>query len=66
MRTRRVLRNRTSLIQTIGRAARNSKGRVILYADRMTDSMRAALLETERRRQIQMDYNERTESYRQR
>ena len=52
------LRNRTSLIQTIGRAARNSKGRVILYADRMTDSMRAALLETERRRQIQMDYNE--------
>ena len=58
------LRNRTSLIQTIGRAARNSKGRVILYADRMTDSMRAALLETERRRQIQMDYNERHELYR--
>ena len=53
------LRNRTSLIQTIGRAARNAEGRVILYADRMTDSMQAALLETERRRQIQIDYNER-------
>ena len=52
------LRNRTSLIQTIGRAARNVEGRVILYADRMTDSMRAAIDETERRRRIQSAYNE--------
>ena len=52
------LRNRTSLIQTIGRAARNVEGRVILYADRMTDSMKAAIDETERRRRIQSAYNE--------
>ncbi|MEE2757122.1 MAG: excinuclease ABC subunit UvrB [Myxococcota bacterium] len=52
------LRNRTSLIQTIGRAARNAEGRVILYADRMTDSMKAALQETERRRAIQIAHNE--------
>lgn len=52
------LRNERSLIQTIGRAARNSEGRVIMYADKMTDSMTAAIRETERRRQIQMEYNE--------
>lgn len=52
------LRSRTSLIQTIGRAARNVDSRVILYADRMTDSMKAALDETDRRRAIQMAYNE--------
>lgn len=52
------LRNERSLIQTIGRAARNSEGRVIMYADKMTDSMTAAIRETERRRQIQMAYNE--------
>jgi excinuclease ABC subunit B len=51
------LRNRTSLIQTIGRAARNIEGRVLLYADRMTDSMRAALDETDRRRRIQTAHN---------
>ncbi|EST55446.1 excinuclease ABC subunit B [Brevibacillus panacihumi W25] len=52
------LRNERSLIQTIGRAARNAEGRVIMYADKMTDSMTAAIRETERRRQIQMAYNE--------
>lgn len=52
------LRSRTSLIQTIGRAARNADGFVILYADRITDSMRAALDETERRRTKQLDYNQ--------
>jgi excinuclease ABC subunit B len=52
------LRNHKSLIQTIGRAARNAEGRVILYADRMTDSMRIALDETERRRAKQKAYNE--------
>jgi excinuclease ABC subunit B len=51
------LRNQTSLVQTIGRAARNSDGRVILYADRMTDSMQAAISETDRRRSIQAAYN---------
>lgn len=51
------LRSRTSLIQTIGRAARNVEGRVILYADRITDSMKAALDETERRRAKQVAYN---------
>jgi len=51
------LRSDTSLIQTIGRAARNSKSRAILYADRITDSMRRALGETERRREKQMVYN---------
>ena len=51
------LRSTRSLIQTIGRAARNANGRVILYADKITDSMQAALDETSRRRQIQMDYN---------
>nr|WP_314074516.1 excinuclease ABC subunit UvrB [uncultured Roseococcus sp.] len=51
------LRSTTSLIQTIGRAARNAEGRVILYADRMTDSMKRALEETERRRTKQIAYN---------
>lgn len=52
------LRSETSLIQTVGRAARNSEGRVIMYADVITDSMRAAIDETNRRRMIQMKYNE--------
>ena len=52
------LRSETSLIQTIGRAARNSEGHVIMYADKLTDSMRLAIYETERRRKIQMAYNE--------
>ena len=52
------LRSETSLIQTIGRAARNSEGHVIMYADVMTDSMRLAIDETKRRREIQMAYNE--------
>ncbi|GAA4719056.1 excinuclease ABC subunit UvrB [Brevibacillus fulvus] len=52
------LRNERSLIQTIGRAARNAEGRVIMYADKMTDSMAAAIRETERRRAIQTAYNE--------
>lgn len=52
------LRSETSLIQTIGRAARNADGRVIMYADVMTDSMRRAIDETERRREIQRKYNE--------
>ena len=52
------LRSETSLIQTIGRAARNSEGHVIMYADNMTDSMRKAISETERRRAIQEEYNE--------
>ena len=51
------LRSETSLIQTIGRAARNSEGRVIMYADTITDSMDRAIKETARRRQIQDDYN---------
>ncbi|SIT91217.1 Excinuclease ABC subunit B [Edaphobacillus lindanitolerans] len=52
------LRSERSLIQTIGRAARNANGKVVMYADRMTDSMRAAIDETKRRRTIQMEYNE--------
>lgn len=51
------LRNETSLIQTIGRAARNSESKVILYADRETKSIKAALAETSRRRKIQEEYN---------
>jgi len=51
------LRSRSALIQTIGRAARNSNGQAILYADRMTDSMRAAISLTERRRLLQIEYN---------
>lgn len=52
------LRSETSLIQTIGRAARNSEGHVIMYADKITDSMRVAIEETNRRREIQKKYNE--------
>ena len=52
------LRSETSLIQTIGRAARNAEGHVIMYADSITDSMRAAIDETNRRREIQQKYNE--------
>lgn len=51
------LRSETSLIQTVGRAARNANGRVIMYADTITDSMRNAINETNRRRGIQIDYN---------
>jgi excinuclease ABC subunit B len=51
------LRSETALIQTIGRAARNIESKVILYADKMTRSMQAALSETDRRRKIQSDYN---------
>ena len=53
-----LLRSETSLIQTVGRAARNADGKVIMYADTITRSMRAAIDETERRRSIQMKYNE--------
>ncbi|KAF2956950.1 excinuclease ABC subunit UvrB [Marinitoga sp. 38H-ov] len=52
------LRSETTLIQTIGRAARNVNGKVILYADKITDAMQNAIFETNRRRKIQMDYNE--------
>ncbi|MDE6883114.1 MAG: excinuclease ABC subunit UvrB [Lachnospiraceae bacterium] len=52
------LRSETSLIQTIGRAARNAEGHVIMYADNMTDSMHAAITETNRRREIQQRYNQ--------
>ena len=52
------LRSETSLVQTIGRAARNADGHVIMYADNMTDSMKKAIGETERRRKVQMQYNE--------
>jgi excinuclease ABC subunit B len=51
------LRNQRSLVQTIGRAARNENGRVIMYADRITESMQMAIDETDRRRKIQIDYN---------
>src|SRR5690606_37241504 len=53
----RFLRSERSLIQTIGRAARNEKGRVIMYADQMTESMRVTIEETNRRREKQMAYN---------
>ena len=53
------LRSEGSLIQTIGRTARNAEGRVIMYADVMTDSMKKAIEETERRRTIQQEYNAR-------
>jgi excinuclease ABC subunit B len=52
------LRNERSLVQTIGRAARNSEGRVIMYADKITDSMQSAIDETKRRRALQIAYNE--------
>ena len=51
------LRNQRSLVQTIGRAARNENGRVIMYADQITESMQMAIDETNRRRKVQMDYN---------
>ncbi len=51
------LRSQTSLIQTIGRAARNVEGTVLMYADQITDSMKAAISETQRRRKLQMEYN---------
>lgn len=51
------MRSETSLIQTIGRAARNVDGRVIMYADTITQSMARAISETNRRRKIQLDYN---------
>ena len=54
-----LLRSETSIVQTVGRAARNAHGRVILYADVMTRSINAAVAETNRRRKIQMEYNER-------
>ena len=53
-----ILRSETSLIQTIGRAARNARGRVVMYADTVTGSMKRAIDETERRRRVQMAYNE--------
>lgn len=52
------LRSETSLVQTIGRAARNANSKVFLYADKVTDSMKLAMDETERRRKVQMDYNQ--------
>jgi excinuclease ABC subunit B len=52
------LRGQTALIQTIGRAARNANGRVIMYGDRETEAIRAAMAETRRRREIQIRYNE--------
>lgn len=52
------LRSETSLIQTIGRAARNVEGKVIMYADTVTESMRKAISETNRRRKLQVEYNE--------
>jgi excinuclease ABC subunit B len=52
------LRSETSLIQTIGRAARNVEGKVLMYADTVTDSMKHAISETNRRRKIQMEYNQ--------
>ena len=52
------LRSETSLVQTIGRAARNVEGQVVMYADRVTDSMQRAISETNRRRKIQIDHNE--------
>jgi len=55
------LRSKTSLIQTIGRAARNVDGKVIMYADRITDSMKGAIEETERRRKKQIEYNKKHE-----
>jgi excinuclease ABC subunit B len=51
------LRNQRSLVQTIGRAARNVNGKVIMYADSVTESMQSAIEETDRRRKVQQDYN---------
>ena len=58
MPTKKALRSERSLIQTIGRAARNLKGKAILYADRITDSIQKAIDETERRRAKQIEFNE--------
>lgn len=58
------LRSERSLIQTIGRAARNANGHVIMYADRITQSMEIAINETKRRRSIQEEYNKNTELHR--
>jgi len=52
------LRGKTALVQTIGRAARNLNGRVLLYADKMTEAIKGAMDETERRRNVQLTYNE--------
>jgi excinuclease ABC subunit B len=52
------LRGKTALVQTIGRAARNLNGRVLLYADKMTEAIKGAMDETERRRNVQLAYNE--------
>ena len=57
MQTKRILRSETSLIQTIGRAARNIDGKVILYADKVTKSIKNAIAETDRRRNKQPEYN---------
>src|SRR4029079_11356918 len=53
-----LLRGKTALVQTIGRAARNLNGRVLLYADKMTEAIKGAMEETERRRNVQLAYNE--------
>ena len=58
MQIKKILRSNRSLIQTIGRAARNDKGEVIMYADKITDSMQYAIDETQRRRDIQTAHNE--------
>ena len=57
------LRSERSLIQTIGRAARNTEGKVIMYADELTESMEKAISETNRRRKIQQEYNEKNEKF---
>ena len=57
------LRSETSLVQTIGRAARNAEGRVLLYADQMTGSLQRAMAETNRRREKQMAHNESARHY---
>lgn len=57
------LRSERSLIQTIGRAARNTDGKVIMYADELTESMEKAISETNRRRKIQQEYNEKMVLY---
>ena len=56
--TQRCLRGQTALVQTIGRAARNVNGKVIMYADKLTEAIKGAIEETQRRREIQLAYNE--------